>query len=121
MDQEIAHLHVWDDLARDFACEFQYNVEIALDTNSLSNLKKNVKSFREYAIRWREQDAEVKPLMDKAEMVTVFVQAQESDFFYNMVSSMGKPSAEAIKIGVMVENGLKTGRILRQAAFKATS
>ena len=58
MDQEIAHWHVWDDLARDFVRQFQYNVDIAPDRNSLSNLKKNnAESFREYAIRWREQAA----------------------------------------------------------------
>nr|XP_016457951.1 PREDICTED: uncharacterized protein LOC107781725 [Nicotiana tabacum] len=34
---------------------------------------------------------------------------------------MGKPFAEAIKIGEMVENGLKTGRILSQSAIRATS
>ncbi|XP_019226297.1 PREDICTED: uncharacterized protein LOC109207766 [Nicotiana attenuata] len=34
---------------------------------------------------------------------------------------MGRPLAEAIKIGEMVENGLKTGRIVSQAALKATT
>ncbi|XP_070020795.1 uncharacterized protein [Nicotiana sylvestris] len=54
-------------------------------------------------------------------MVTTFLQAQESDYFQNMMSAMGKPFAEAIKIGEMVENGLKTGRILSQSAIRATS
>ncbi|XP_019251311.1 PREDICTED: uncharacterized protein LOC109230246 [Nicotiana attenuata] len=39
----------------------------------------------------------------------------------NMMSAMGRPFAEAIKIGEMVENGLKTGRIVSQAALKATT
>ncbi|XP_019248549.1 PREDICTED: extensin-3-like [Nicotiana attenuata] len=34
---------------------------------------------------------------------------------------MGKPFAEAIKIGEMVENGLKTGPIMSQSAIRATS
>ncbi|XP_070014386.1 uncharacterized protein [Nicotiana sylvestris] len=59
--------------------------------------------------------------MDEVEMVTVFLQAQEADYFQNMMSAMGKPFAEAIKIGEMVENGLKTGRILSQSAIRATS
>ncbi|XP_019246462.1 PREDICTED: uncharacterized protein LOC109226115 [Nicotiana attenuata] len=33
----------------------------------------------------------------------------------------GRPFAEAIKIGEMVENGLKTGRIVSQLALKATT
>ncbi|XP_070049967.1 uncharacterized protein [Nicotiana tomentosiformis] len=109
-------------LSRDFVRQFQYNVDISPDRKSLSNLKKKTaESFREYAIKWREQAARVKPLMDEAEMVTVFLQVQEADYFQNMMSAMGKPFAEAIKIGEMVENGLKTGRILSQDALKATS
>ncbi|XP_019235568.1 PREDICTED: uncharacterized protein LOC109215901 [Nicotiana attenuata] len=122
MDQDISRWHIWDDLARDFVRQFQYNIDIAPDRNSLSNLKKkSSESFREYAVKWREQAARVKPLMDETEMVSVFLQAQEADYFQNMMSAMGKPFAEAIKIGEMVENGLKTGRILSQSAIRATS
>ncbi|XP_070004728.1 uncharacterized protein [Nicotiana sylvestris] len=121
-DQEIIHWHVWDDMARDFVRQFQYNVDIAPDRNSLSNLeKKTAKSFRKYAVKWREQASRVKPPMDEIEMVTVFLEALEADYFQNMMSAMEKPFDEAIKIGEMVENGLKTDRILSHAAFKATS
>nr|XP_033516500.1 uncharacterized protein LOC117280853 [Nicotiana tomentosiformis]XP_033516501.1 uncharacterized protein LOC117280853 [Nicotiana tomentosiformis] len=65
--------------------------------------------------------ARVKPSMDEAEMVAVFLQAQEVDYLQNMMSAMDKSFVEAIKIGEMVENGLKTGRIMSHAAFKATS
>ncbi|XP_070007603.1 uncharacterized protein [Nicotiana sylvestris] len=121
-DQETTHWHVWDDMARDFVRQFQYNMDIAPNINTLSNLKKNItKSFREYAVKWREQAARVKPSLDEVEMVTVFLQAQEADYFQNIMADMGRLFAEAIKIGEIVENGLKTGRILSHTAFKATS
>ncbi|XP_019232258.1 PREDICTED: uncharacterized protein LOC109212969 [Nicotiana attenuata] len=59
--------------------------------------------------------------MDEAQMVSVILQAQKADYFQNMMSAMGKPFAEAIKIGEMVENGLKTGHIMSQSAIRATS
>ncbi|XP_070007809.1 uncharacterized protein [Nicotiana sylvestris] len=122
MDQDISCWHIWDDLARDFVKQFQYNIDIALDRNSLTNLKKkSSESFREYAVKWSEQASRIKPPMDEVEMVTVFLQAQEADYFQNMMSAMGKSFAEAIKIGEMVENGLKMGRILSQSAIRATS
>ncbi|XP_070020305.1 uncharacterized protein [Nicotiana sylvestris] len=97
-------------------------VGIASEWNSLSNLKKkSSESFREYAVKWHEQTARVKPPIDEIEMVNVFLQAQEDDYFQNMMSAMGKPFAEAIKIGEIVENGLKPGRILSQSAIRATS
>ncbi|XP_070002924.1 uncharacterized protein [Nicotiana sylvestris] len=101
---------------------FQYNIDIDPDKNLLSNLKKkSSESFREYAVKWREQAARVKPPMDETEMVSVFLQAQNTDYYQNMMFAMGKPFAETIKIGEMVENGLKTGRILSQSAIRATS
>ncbi|XP_019254984.1 PREDICTED: uncharacterized protein LOC109233553 [Nicotiana attenuata] len=93
-----------------------------LETNTLSNLKKKLsESFREYAVKWHEQAARVKPQMDETEMVSVFLQAQEADYFQNMMSAMGKTFAEDIKIGEMVENGLKTRRTLSQSAIRAMS
>ncbi|XP_019255005.1 PREDICTED: uncharacterized protein LOC109233575 [Nicotiana attenuata] len=83
--------------------------------------KKPIESFREYAIKWREQEARVKPPMDNHELITVFLEAQEPDYFQNIMSAMGRPFAEAIKIGEIVENGLKTSRIVSQAALKATT
>ncbi|XP_070019482.1 uncharacterized protein [Nicotiana sylvestris] len=83
--------------------------------------KKMIESFREYAIKWREKAARVKPPMDNHELINVFLEAQKPDYFKNMMSAMGRPFVEAIKIGEMVENGLKTGRIVSQAALKSTT
>ncbi|XP_070013028.1 uncharacterized protein [Nicotiana sylvestris] len=121
IDQDISRWHIWDDLARDFIRQFQYNIDIAPVRNSLTNLKKkSSESFREYVVKWCEHASRVKPPMVEVEMVTIFLQAQEADYFQNMMSAMGKPFAEAIKIGEMIENGLKMGRILSQSAIKAT-
>ncbi|XP_070018142.1 uncharacterized protein [Nicotiana sylvestris] len=108
MDQDISHWHIWDDLARVFVRQFQYNIDISPYRNSLTNFKKKTtESFHEYAIKWHEQAARVKPPMDETKMVNVFLQAQEVDYFQNMMSVMGKPFAEAIKIEEIVENSLK--------------
>ncbi|XP_070010040.1 uncharacterized protein [Nicotiana sylvestris] len=46
MDQDISRWHIWDDLARDFVRQFQYNIGIAPNRNSLTNLKKkSLESF----------------------------------------------------------------------------
>ncbi|XP_070014359.1 uncharacterized protein [Nicotiana sylvestris] len=122
MDQDISRWYIWDDLARDFVRQFQYNIDIAPDRNSLTNLKnKSSESFGEYAVKWREQASRVKPLMDEVEMVTVFLQAQEADYFQNMMSAMGKPFAEAIKIGEMGGSGGIAKRKKREETFMAVS
>ncbi|KAH0776692.1 hypothetical protein KY290_008103 [Solanum tuberosum] len=81
--------------------------------------KKTAESFREYAIRWREQAARVKPPMKEYEMIDVFLQAQEADYFHYLLSVVGKTFAEVIKIGEMVENGIKSEKIVSQVALRA--
>ncbi|XP_070008105.1 uncharacterized protein [Nicotiana sylvestris] len=101
---------------------FQYNIDIAPDHNSLSNLKKKpTESFKEYAVKWREQAARVKPPIDDHELITVFLHSQEPDYFQNIMSAVDKSFSETIKMGEMVENGLKTGKIISQAVFKAAT
>ncbi|XP_070011427.1 uncharacterized protein [Nicotiana sylvestris] len=113
MDQDTSSWYVWDDMAQAFVKQFQYNIDIAPDRNSFSNPKKKpTKSFKEYAIKYREQAARVKPPMDDHEIITIFFQAQELDYFQNMMFAVGKSFSEAIKIGEMIENDLKTGRII---------
>ncbi|XP_070034437.1 uncharacterized protein [Nicotiana tomentosiformis] len=110
IDQDISHWHVWDDMAHAFIKQFQYNIDIAMNRNSLSNMKKkSTESFREHAIKWREKTTRVKPPMDNHELIIIILEAQEPDYFQNMMSAMGRRFVEAIKIGEMVENGLKKG------------
>ncbi|XP_033508117.1 uncharacterized protein [Nicotiana tomentosiformis] len=122
MDQDTSCWYVWDGMARAFVKQFQYNIDISPDRNSISNLKKKpTESFREYTIKWREQAARVKTPMDDHELITVFLQAQEPNYFQNMMFVVGKSFSEAIKMGEMVENDLKTGKIISQAVHKVTT
>ncbi|XP_049371475.1 uncharacterized protein LOC125836336 [Solanum verrucosum] len=122
LDQDTSNWHTWDDLARCFVQQFQYNIDIIPDRTSLVNMRKRtIENFREYAIRWREQAARVKPPMKKSEMIDVFLHAQEPNYFHYLLSVVGKTFAEVIKIGEMVENGIKSGKIVSQAALKATT
>ncbi|XP_049401663.1 uncharacterized protein LOC125865510 [Solanum stenotomum] len=89
------------------------------DRNTLSTMRKKPnESFREYAIKWREQEARVKPPLDEQELVDIFIEAQDPNYFHHLTAAMGRPFHTAIKIGEIVESGLKTGRIVSQAAIK---
>nr|XP_009605661.1 uncharacterized protein LOC104100186 [Nicotiana tomentosiformis] len=78
-------------MAQDFVQQFQYNIDIVPDRSSLINIKPT-ESFREYAIKWREQAARVKPPMKQAEMIDYFLQAQDPDYLHYMLAAIGKPS-----------------------------
>ncbi|XP_070006175.1 uncharacterized protein [Nicotiana sylvestris] len=114
--------YTWDDLAQAFSRHFQYNIEIIPDRLSLTKIeKKPGECFREYGYRWREQAVRVNPLMEESEMVEYFLQALEPTYFGHLISAIGKSFNEVVKMGSMVEEGLKSSKIMSYSAIKATT
>ncbi|KAH0751835.1 hypothetical protein KY285_004983 [Solanum tuberosum] len=92
------------------------------DRSSLANTrKKPIEIFREYAVRWREKVARVKPPVKESEMIDAFLEAQEPDYFHYLLSAIGKTFAKVIKVREMVKNGIKCRKIISQAALKVTT
>ncbi|KAM3325394.1 hypothetical protein P3S67_000519 [Capsicum chacoense] len=122
VDQDINRWNSWDDLANEFVQQFQYNMELIPDEKSLTNInKKSTETFREYAIRWREQAARVKPPMKESKIVEAFIQVQDETYYQHLLPALGKPFIEVLKMGEMIEDGIKTGRIMSFATLKATT
>ncbi|XP_070008740.1 uncharacterized protein [Nicotiana sylvestris] len=120
--QHTSKWYTWDDLAQAFARHFQYNIDIVPDRLSLTKVEKNPsESFREYGFRWREQAARVNPPMEEDEMVEYFLQALEPTYFGNLISAIGKPFNDVVKMGEMVEEGLKSSKIMSYFALKITT
>nr|XP_016442913.1 PREDICTED: uncharacterized protein LOC107768305 [Nicotiana tabacum]XP_016442914.1 PREDICTED: uncharacterized protein LOC107768305 [Nicotiana tabacum] len=120
--QDVSKWYIWDDMAQDFARNFQYNIEIVPDRMSLTKMeKKPNESFREYGLRWREQASRVNPPMEEKEMVEYFIQAQEPTYFGHLVTVVGRPFNGVVKMGEMVEDGLKSRKIMSYFALKATT
>ncbi|KAF3641740.1 putative cell differentiation protein RCD1 -like protein [Capsicum annuum] len=119
-DQDIDKWISWDGLANEFVQQFQYNMELIPDEKSLSSMKKkNTKSFREYEIRWREQAARLKPPMKERKIVELFIQAQDETYYQHLLPALGKSFIEVLKMGEMIEEGIKMGRIVSFATLKA--
>ncbi|XP_070025498.1 uncharacterized protein [Nicotiana sylvestris] len=83
--------------------------------------KKPSESFRGYGFRWREQAARVDPPMKERKMADYFLQALEPTYFGYLVSSICKSFNKAVKMGDMVEEGLKSNEIMSYLAIKATT
>ncbi|XP_070033764.1 uncharacterized protein [Nicotiana tomentosiformis] len=120
--QDASRWYIWDDLAQAFAQHFQYNIDIVPDRLSLTKIeKKPGESFREYGFRWREQAARVNPPMEEDEMVEYFLQALEPTYFGHLISAIGKSFNDVVKMGGMVEEGLKSSKIMSYSTIKATT
>ncbi|XP_047267102.1 uncharacterized protein LOC124897771 [Capsicum annuum] len=103
------------------ASEWFIDQDISLsDRTTLANMRKKMtESFREYAIRWREQASKVRPPIKGSKMINIFLQAQEPNYFHHLLSTVRSIFAEVIKVGEMVENGIKLGKTIIQATLKA--
>ncbi|KAM3288370.1 hypothetical protein P3S67_021800 [Capsicum chacoense] len=89
--------------------------------NRWDDLKKSTETFRDYAIRWCEQAARVKPPMKESKIVESFIQAQDETYYQHLLPALGKPFIEVLKMGEMIEDGIKTGLIVSFATLKVTT
>ena len=57
-----------------FIRQYQYNSDMAPDKMQLQNMcKREHESFKEYAQRWRDLEAQVEPPMMERELITMII------------------------------------------------
>ena len=103
----------WKNLIDVFIKQYKYNMDIAPDRTSLSNLEKmNRESIREYAQRWRDLAAQVHPpLLDK-EMVTLFANTLRVPYYEHVMGSSAQQFTDDVAVAERIEQGIRSGRIL---------
>jgi hypothetical protein len=82
-----------------FVKQYKYNMDIAPDRTSLSNLEKRDKeSIRKYAQRWRDLVAQVHPpLLDK-KMVTLFASTLKTLYYEHVMGSSTEQFTNTITV-----------------------
>ncbi|XP_070004823.1 uncharacterized protein [Nicotiana sylvestris] len=110
-------------MEQDFMDRFRFNTKTNPDRFYLMTLeKKTTEYFREYAKRWRAEVARVQPPMGEDEMTTTFIRSQTDTTYYErLISMLGKKFSEVVRMGDIIEEGLKSGKITNLAALQATS
>ncbi|XP_049370758.1 uncharacterized protein LOC125835694 [Solanum verrucosum] len=111
--QDLHKWRGWSDMAQDFIDRFKFNTDIIPDSFYLTKLKKkSTETFREYALRWRSEAARVQPPMSESEMTATFIESQDNSFYYEkMITMMGQKFTEIIRMGEILEERIKLGRI----------
>ena len=83
--------------------------------------QKSTKNYREFVYRWRKEAARVRPPMSEKEIVEVFVQVQEPEYYDQIMLLVEAKFAEIVKGCETIEDGLKIGKIARVAASPGSS
>ncbi|XP_058784586.1 uncharacterized protein LOC131659413 [Vicia villosa] len=120
MRLERANIRSWRDLVDAFIKQYQYNVDMAPNCTQLQNLaQKANESFKEYAQKWRELAARVQPPMLEREMMDMFTNTLEGQYY--SACSASSSFAELVMIGEQIESGIKAGRIQNPSAASSFS
>ncbi|PHT78740.1 hypothetical protein T459_16792 [Capsicum annuum] len=59
--------------------------------------------------------------MKESKIVEVFIQEQDETYYQHLLPALGKTFIEVLRMGEMIEDGIKTGRIVSFAILKMTT
>ncbi|XP_058725919.1 uncharacterized protein LOC131597227 [Vicia villosa] len=120
MRLERANIRSWRDLVEAFIKQYQYNVDMAPNRTQLQNLaQKANESFKEYAQKWRELAARVQPHMLEREMMDMFTNTLEGQYY--SACSASSSFSDLVMIGEHIESGIKAGRIQNPSTASSSS
>ena len=74
--------------------------------------QESMESFRAYALRWRSIATQVEPPLMESEYVHTFIQTFRGLYYEKLCASVGHSFAEVIQQGEMIEDGVRTGRLI---------
>ncbi|XP_039685658.1 uncharacterized protein [Medicago truncatula] len=104
------------DLCEAFVEQYSYNVDMTPDRSDLQAMTQGDKeTFKEYAQRWRDTAAQVSPRIEEKEMTKLFLKTLNHFYYKKMVGSTPKSFAEMVGMGVQLEEGVREGRLVKDA------
>ncbi|GAU43505.1 hypothetical protein TSUD_398980 [Trifolium subterraneum] len=115
MDLDRANVSSFNDLASAFIRQYNYNSYLAPDRDELRALtQKERESFKEYAQRWREFAAQIRPPVEEKELCKLFLHTLSSFFYEKMVGVVSRSFTEMVEMGMCLEEGVCLGRLTRE-------
>ncbi|GAU42099.1 hypothetical protein TSUD_134830 [Trifolium subterraneum] len=122
MDLDKANVSSFNDLASAFIRQYNYNSYMAPDRDELRALaQKDRESFKEYAQRWRELAAQIRPPVEEKELCKLFLHTLSPFFYEKMIGVVSKSFTEMVEMGMCLEEGVRQGRLTREKALTNTA
>ncbi|XP_049357540.1 uncharacterized protein LOC125822197 [Solanum verrucosum] len=95
--------------------------EVAPDRYYLEKIKqRSTENYREYGLLWRKEAARVQPPMSKREITEMVIRTQEPQYYERKLCMMGQKFVKIVKLGEVLEDGFKTGKVTNLTALRAS-
>src|SRR4051812_20926732 len=109
---ERTDIRTWKELAEAFVKRYKHNSNMAPTRMQLQALtQKTDESFREYARRWRELAARVRPPLLEKELMDMFKDVMKSPYYQCFAACKASDFAELVLVGERMEHGIKNGNV----------
>ncbi|KAK2450206.1 hypothetical protein QL285_009336 [Trifolium repens] len=117
MDLDSTDIRTFNDLANAFIRQYNYNSYLAPDRDELRALtQRENESFKEYAQRWRELAAQIRPPLEGKELTKLFLNTLSPFYYKKMVASAPNNFTEMVGMGMRLEEGVREGRLVNENA-----
>ncbi|GAU50278.1 hypothetical protein TSUD_409140 [Trifolium subterraneum] len=83
--------------------------------------QKDREFFKEYAQRWRELAAQIRPLVEEKELFQLYLHTLSPFFYEKMVGVVSRSFTEMVEMGMCLEEGVRQGRLTRENALTNTA
>ncbi|OIT22935.1 hypothetical protein A4A49_63442, partial [Nicotiana attenuata] len=111
--QDFSKWRTWEDMARDFVKQYEFNIGRDPHMADLLKVKKMPhESFQEYAIRWRLEASKIHPPLLEGELISTFIQIQEGIYFDKLLATCARNFSDLIRIGNELECGIQEERFV---------
>jgi hypothetical protein len=101
-------IRTWHDLANAFVRHYKHNIGCAPDKSSLRKLKMSKdEDFRTFALRWRNQAAQVEPPMSDKDLVDAFMEIEDLSKEYKIACATATDFAHLMSTGARIESALR--------------
>ncbi|XP_070015632.1 uncharacterized protein [Nicotiana sylvestris] len=112
----------WVSMTSNFMDRFRFNTENTPDVFYIQYLKKKpTETFCEYATRWRSEAVKVRSAFDEEQMTKIFVRAQDPQYYERLMVIENHKFSDIIKLGEMIEEGIKSTMATNFEALHATN
>ena len=110
-----------DGFSQSFLSPVQAHDRTATGRLSLQNMeKKAMKTFREYAHKWRDLATQVQPPITNKKLNKMFLNTLKASYYDRMIGNSNTNFLDVVFAGEKIENGIKLGKIESTEAKKPT-
>jgi uncharacterized membrane protein YgcG len=112
----------FEELANAFLQQYKYNSYLAPNRKELQSMTQGDKeSFKEYAQRFIQKSAQIRPLLDEREISELFFETLSPFYSEKMLACASQKFTDMVDLGVRIEEWARKGHVSKDSGLSSGS